>query len=189
MSKETKPTTVVVILSKDTFKEGKKTNKPSCFAKKVIAGQKVHTIRANFDYWAKKISRVKDTAGKLSVREWSAAPYRSPQNIILIVPASITGVQKLQLTRSREVVSHFIEGRAEPFLKKRTEEYTALVDGEPIILETLAANDGLTVEEFKEWFAPVFDKQEAQTPQEAGSVTIDFAIIHFTSFRYKDFQE
>jgi hypothetical protein len=37
---------------------------------------KIHTIRANYEYWVKKIARLKEAGGVLSVRQWSNAPYR-----------------------------------------------------------------------------------------------------------------
>ena len=54
-------------------------------------------------------------------------------------------------------------------------------------LEILAENDGLTVDDFKAWFAPIFAETDKKYPQFAGlasAVTIDFAIIHFTKRRY-----
>ena len=66
-------------------------------------------------------------------------------------------------------------------------DYTAEVDGHPVPLEILAENDGLTVDDFKAWFAPVFAETDKKYPQFAGlasAVTIDFAIIHFTKKRY-----
>lgn len=47
--------------------------------------------------------------------------------------------------------------------------------------------DGLTVDDFKAWFAPIFAETDKKYPQFAGlasAVTIDFAIIHFTKRRY-----
>lgn len=66
-------------------------------------------------------------------------------------------------------------------------DYTAEVDGHPVPLEILAENDGLTVDDFKAWFAPIFAETDKKYPQFAGlasAVTIDFAIIHFTKRRY-----
>lgn len=63
----------------------------------------------------------------------------------------------------------------------------AEVDGHPVPLEILAENDGLTVEDFKAWFAPAFDAAEKKYPQLASlasALTLDFAIIHFTKRRY-----
>lgn len=59
--------------------------------------------------------------------------------------------------------------------------------GHPVPLEILAENDGLTVDDFKAWFAPIFAETDKKYPQFAGlasAVTIDFAIIHFTKRRY-----
>lgn len=54
-------------------------------------------------------------------------------------------------------------------------------------ISLIAANDGLTVEEFKAWFAPVFDEAEKKykvLAAASNATILDFAIIHFTKERY-----
>lgn len=191
MSKIVKPTTVVVILSKDTFENGKKANKPSDFAEKVKTGRKLHTIRGNFEYWDKKIAKMKETGGVLSVRQWSAAPYRSPQEVIIEVPADKVGVQKLELTQEGLNISHTTES-GESIASAVVYDYYAQVDGLPVTLFELAQNDGLTEKEFVAWFAPVFSAARAKYKKLgriSPSLTIDFAVIHFTPARYATNQE
>jgi len=186
MSKIAKPTTVVVILSKDTFENGKKINKPSDFAGKVKTGRKLHTIRGNFEYWDKKIAKMKESGGVLSVRQWSAAPYRSPQEVIIEVTADKVGVQKLELTQRGQYINHTTES-GESIDSLVMYEYYAQVDGLPVSLLELAKNDGLTENEFVAWFAPVFTAARAKYKDLAeisSSLTIDFAVIHFTPARY-----
>lgn len=48
------------------------------FIAKVADGRKVHTCRSNYGYWRAKIEKITATGGVLSVRQWSAKPYRSP---------------------------------------------------------------------------------------------------------------
>lgn len=40
---------------------------------------KLHTIRANFPLWEKRIAEVQRGEACLSVRQWSGSPYKSPQ--------------------------------------------------------------------------------------------------------------
>lgn len=116
-----------------------------------------------------------------------AKPYRSPQEVITEIPAGIVGVQRLALRRERRVINHYAEEQDKPIATATYYDYTAEVDGHPVPLEILAENDGLTVDDFKAWFAPIFAETDKKYPQFAGlasAVTIDFAIIHFTKRRY-----
>ena len=159
------------------------------FKDKVTDGRKVHTCRSNYGYWRAKIEKITATGGVLSVRQWSAKPYRSPQEVITEIPAGIVGVQKLELRREKCVVNHYAEAQLDdkPIISVVYYDYEAKVDGLPVPLEILAENDGLTVDDFKAWFAPIFAETDKKYPQFAGlasAVTIDFAIIHFTKRRY-----
>lgn len=177
----------VVTLSKKFFPAHYRAGQETEFKAKVLAETKKHTCRSNYEYWAKKIAKVKETGGGLSVRQWSEKPYRSPQEIIKDIPADIIGVQKLELRRTKIVANHYAEGIEKPLITIAEYEYTATVDGVNIPVELLAANDGLTPEEYKAWFAPVFDKAEKENEVLAklsAATIMDFAIIHFTKFRY-----
>lgn len=161
----------VVTLSKKFFPQHPRKGEETLFREKVLSGSKRHTCRSNYEYWKEKIDRLKEVGGVLSVRQWSANPYRSPQEIVKNIPAELVGVQKLEFHRERkEHYDELVNIRAVYY------EYTATVDGYNTPVELLAVNDGLTPEEFKAWFAPVFDKAEADT--------LEFAIIHFTKERY-----
>lgn len=169
----------VVLLSKTFFPQHYRAGEPTYFKQKVLAElmknpaikieltapdgseikeRKKHTCRSNYEYWKSKIARLQEKGGVLSVRQWIAQPYKQPgQEIIVDIPADVVGVQKLELTR-------------------KWNDWTAKVEGYITPIGLLAQNDGLTKEEFKAWFAPVFDKEKA--------VTLEFAIIHFTKERY-----
>lgn len=177
----------VVTLSKTFFPNHPRKGQETGFKAKVVDGWKVHTCRSNYEHWRAKIEKITATGGVLSVREWSEKPYRSPQEVITEIPAGIVGVQKLELRRERRVVNHFAEESQKPLFTHTYYEWTAEVEGNPVPLEVLAENDGLTVEDFKAWFAPAFDAAEKKYPQLAGlasALTLDFAIIHFTKRRY-----
>lgn len=166
----------VVTLSKKFFPQHPRKGEETLFREKVLSGSKRHTCRSNYEYWKEKIDRLKEVGGVLSVRQWSANPYRSPQEIITDIPAELVGVQKLILHREKEVTEHHAEGTPEPVAVITNYEYTAVVDGYNTPLGLLAENDGLTPEEYKAWFAPVFEKEKADT--------LEFAIIHFTKESY-----
>jgi hypothetical protein len=119
---------------------------------------KIHTCRANYGYWEKKIARLKEAGGVLSVRQWSDKPYRSPQETIIDIPAEIVGVQKLRLVLCND------------------KSLLTSVDGKSLLTSIVAKNDGLWAQDYIDWFAPVFRKEQKEV--------LDFAIIHFTKFRY-----
>lgn len=177
----------VVTLSKKFFAQHYRAGEETEFKTKLNDGRKLHTCRSNYEYWKAKIAKLQETGGILSVRQWSEKPYRSPQEIIKDIPADIIGVQKLELRRTKIVANHYAEGIEKPLITIAEYEYTATVDGVNIPVELLAENDGLTPEEYKAWFAPVFDKYEKQYEDLAKfseSTILDFAIIHFTKKRY-----
>lgn len=164
----------VVTLSKKFFPKHFRAGEETEFKKKVLAGSKLHTCRGNYEYWAKKVAKIQETGGILSVRQWSEKPYRSPQEIVVEVPGEVVGIQKLELRRKQIAADHY--------------EYNAEVDGCPVSLEMLAANDGLTIEEYKAWFAPVFNSAMKKYPaltQVSKAIILDFAIIHFTKQKYE----
>lgn len=177
----------VVTLGKHFGPKHPRKGQETGFTAKVTDGRKVHTCRSNYEYWRAKMEKITAAGGVLSVRQWSAKPYRSPQEVITEIPAGIVGVQKLELRRERQVVSHFAEERTKPIATTSYYDWTAEVDGKPVPLEIIAENDGLTVSDFKAWFAPAFDAAEKKYSELAGlasALTLDFAIIHFTKRRY-----
>ena len=177
----------VITLSKTFFPKHPRKGQKTGFKAKVSDGWKVHTCRSNYEYWRAKMEKITATGGVLSIRQWSAKPYRSPQEVITNIPAGITGVQKLELRRERKIVSHFSEERTKPVATTSYCDWTAEVDGKPVPLEIIAENDGLTVSDFKAWFAPAFDAAEKKYPElaaVASGLMLDFAIIHFTKRRY-----
>jgi hypothetical protein len=172
----------VVLLSKTFFPKHPKAGQETHFKEGVICGTcntlpcrdvddvgckdwgcnsfipKIHTCRVNYGYWERKIARLKEVGGALSVRQWSGLPYRSPQEAVVDIPAENVSVQRLRFDKNREgeISLNFfsINGR-----------------GRYVELEDLAGNDGLSVEDFKCWLRG-YDLSQ------------DMAIIHFTKFRY-----
>lgn len=119
---------------------------------------KLHTIRANYDLWAKRFDEIKAGKACLSLRYWGGKPYRSKQiEFAKLTKKDGIGLQKLQFLTDDD---------NEPFIATNYE-------GETVFLfkETLANNDGLTLIDWKEWF-------------KGYDLSKPMAIIHFTNFRY-----
>lgn len=130
------------------------------FYSKLKFGQKIHTIRKNYDLWALNAEKMQRGDYYLSFRMWSDKPYRSPQIEVLYSHTPI-GTQRIELSYHAD-----------------NDTITAKIDGREWLdadCYTLAKNDGLSVQDFKEWF---FGKE----PKE--DKVFDGVIIHFTDFRY-----
>lgn len=118
---------------------------------------KVHTIRLNYELWKKRMDEIQAGKAKLSVRQWSGAPYRSKQETIIELTAKDgIGVQKLS---SMDEIEGCVVNSA--------------TDVKFVPLEILAINDGLEVGTFKDWFK--LAKPTTDNPM---------VIIHLTKLRY-----
>jgi hypothetical protein len=126
--------------------------------------QKLHTIRANYPLWEKRMKEVKAGRAVIELFYWSGKPYNSPQVVFATLDKdSGCGVQQLsfdarQLCEGKEIPLGATV--YQPFEYKFT---PSLID--------LAKNDGLSLDDFKAWFK----KYDLSQPM---------AIIHFTSFIY-----
>lgn len=125
------------------------------FEQKLKNGIKKHTIRYNAkDVWDKRYNDISKSKKYLSVREWTGRPYNSEQREFARYDK--IGLQKITMTYSI------------------TDEVPQCwVDGKHVSAYDLAKNDGLSVEDFTEWFFGC----------NKGNV-FDGVIIHFTDFRY-----
>jgi hypothetical protein len=147
------------------------------FAQAIIQARKIHT-KPNSKTWGEKIREVLDGKAVLVVYQWNGKPYSSDgcsnpfvfgtgetkdfiyelmksdkySNTIPIIDSGI-GVQKALFVDELDCVSVANTEHAEV----NTVSYS-----------TIARNDGLSLEDFKTWFA---DKDLIE-------------IIHFTEFRY-----
>lgn len=117
---------------------------------------KLHTIRANYRLWKKRIADVQRGEAVLSVRQWSGRPYRSKQVTIATLTAE-DGVGLQQLTD--------IDTNAYCFYP------CVRIDKRDIDKVLVAKNDGLSLDDWREWFK----NYDLSKP---------LAIIHFTKFRY-----
>lgn len=93
---------------------------------------KIHTIRANFPLWEKRIAQIQNGEAVLSIRQWTGKPYRSKQvEIARLSSEDGVGIQELRLTD----------------LSRPT-----TISGEQVELPTLARNDGLNFNDWFYWF-------------------------------------
>ena len=136
----------VITLSKVFMQNHPRAGQPTGFRDKVLNGDKIHTLRVN------KNSYYKD-GDVVSLREWTGMPYRSPQDVIM--DGVTIGVGLVFITRG---------------IRLATVRYGLV--SKLISIARLAANDGLTEDDFLEWMFP--GKTDGAC----------MSIIHFTPFRY-----
>lgn len=135
-----------------------KQRKPAMCAGECFSTVKIHTIRANYPLWEKRIKEVQDGVACISLREWTGKPYASPQAEIRRLTAKDgVGFQKLTFSTDRDGMANL---------------NLFCIDGRHIdCAEMLSKNDGLTVEDWRNWFKD-YDLSQP------------LVIIHFTPFRY-----
>ena len=127
--------TYVITLSRNFPAGHPKAGEPTNFRDKFLNKQKVHTIRGNYELWKARLEEVKRGEAALSIREWTGAPYRSPQaEIRLLTAADGVSVQRL------EFLGRWIVDRKQ--ILETTEA-----------LEIIAGNDGLEYKDWEAWFA------------------------------------
>lgn len=98
--------TYVLMLSKyfpmSHHKAGKETN----FKTKIEEGSKIHTIRANYPLWEKRIREVHDGEALISLRQWEGRPYKSKQvEITRLTKADGVGIEVLNLPATGSLAS------------------------------------------------------------------------------------
>lgn len=119
----------VLTLSKNFMSTHSKAGQKTEFFDKIKSGEKIHTIRGNYELWKKRIDEIQKGKAILSIREWSDKPYRSPQ--MELMQLTKVGIQKIQ----RDVLGWFIDD----------------IDSDYKMTD-FAKNDGLDVRDFAEWF-------------------------------------
>ena len=100
---------------------------------RVCSFPKLHTIRANYPLWEKRIKEVQEGRAVLSVRQWTGKPYRSKQvEIAMLTAENGIGIQRLDIF---------------DFMRPTKVDSSQLVD-----LTNLANNDGLSFSDWYHWF-------------------------------------
>lgn len=116
---------------------------------------KFHTIRANYEFWRKRFEKIAAGEACLSVRHWVGKPYAegsTQEEIIRLTREDGIGIQKLTFENC-DLSRPVIDGVSRP------------------ISSGLAFNDGLSYEDWKNWFRGY-------------NLGNPMVIIHFTKFRY-----
>ena len=142
--------TYVLTVSQKFPTTHKKVGQSTGFPLAIKNYDKIHTIRGNYDLWAKRFEKINAGKAILSVRIWEGKPYASKQlEIFKYDYTHKIGIEKL------EDPTNFV---------------FAPIEGKQINWDLVAKNDGLSFEDFCEWF-----KVRSNSPM---------AVIHFTDFRY-----
>lgn len=161
-----------IMLSKVFPVTHKRAGEPTFFSQKVHAAKyptvypdevpKFHTIRANYPLWEKRIAEVQAGNAEICLRLWTGKPYRSKTIEIMRLGCDDgVGIQKLNFGWRGDKQVPVIEGW--------------YMYGECGSKKELAKNDGLSLEDWQEWFKGHEKDTVYDNP---------LAIIHFTSFRY-----
>ena len=135
------------------FNAGQDTPKGDTFAKY----RKLHTIRANYELWAKRFEKIESGEACLSVRQWVGKPYgkgSTQRELARLTRKDGIGIQMLRIEN--------LWGN-ERFLIGDT--------GYEVRPEKIAHNDGLGEADWRNWFS-YYD------------LTKPLAVLHFTKFRY-----
>ena len=126
---------------------------PTHFEDLLQRGIKIHTVRGNNkQLWNRREVDIKSGRKYLSVREWSGRPYNSEQ--VEIARFERIGLQRIVITNT-----------------STDNEPQCWVDGKKVPIYDIAHNDGLSVDDFVEWFL-------------RDTNVFEGVVIHFTNFRY-----
>ncbi len=70
---------IIITLSKQFPMTLSRRGEPTEFNTKLENGEKIHTIRRNYDLWKVNAEKMERGNFYLSVRQWSGRPYNSKQ--------------------------------------------------------------------------------------------------------------
>ena len=116
-------------------------------------------MRGKYELWEKRFRKINSDQAYISLCVWSGIPYKSQKiEIARLTRKDGIGLQKAKFSR-------FSDGLIYPDLVH--------IDGKDIEGNKVAANDGLSYNDWENWF--LSSKYDLSEP---------LAIIHFTKFRY-----
>lgn len=157
-TKKTKPLKTYVITMMVKYpKIGIVVPKPTGFKKKLLSGEKKHTIRQNYKFWKKRIDEINAGKAVLSIRQWTGLPYRSEQKEIKRFGKGEVGYERIIMFDNAQEIA----------INTGTKKGYVYLSDKRIL--TLIKNDGVPVEIFRKFFK--------------GGL-LDGIIIHFTKLRY-----
>ena len=135
-----------------------KAGMPTLFANSLHTNHKIHTVRMDDKgLWTKRCDEINSGKKILSIREWTGRPYNSEQQEI----------KKLDQIGLQHITMTYSSVDALP---------QCWIDNKRVPIEDIANNDGLSVEDFVDYF---FGKCGCK------SNVFEGVVIHFTSFRYE----
>ncbi len=118
--------TVSKIFPTTHSRKGQDTN----FVQGIASGEKLHTIRGNYEFWEKRFEKINQGLACLSIRTWTGKPYKSEQK------------EEFMLTNTDGIeLQSFVMGDLFDF-----------VGGTPVSRHDIAKNDHLSLPDFQEWF-------------------------------------
>lgn len=159
--------TYVITFSKEFPSTHKRCGESTGFVEKILSGSKIHTIRNNYSLWEDRFKNIRKGEACLSLRYWSGKPYRSKQvEFLRLTKEDGIGMQPIVISDCKDFL--FVKP-LDPNEKITKGHFSNIDKSDPHLLSEIAKNDGLSVDDFKEWFK--------------GKQMIG-AIIHFTKFRY-----
>ena len=121
--------TYVLTVSEFYPKTHPKAGLPTGFINAISSFKKIHTIRGNYELWAKRAEKINKGDAVLSVRCWTGKPYNSKQREVFVFEK--IGVEKIQF----DALGWFIEDIDSDFT-----------------IKDFAQNDGLSEDDFRSWF-------------------------------------
>lgn len=155
--------TYVLTVSKFFPSTHAKAGQPTGFVEKILNGEKIHTIRKNWHWWHSRVDAVNNGQAIISLRYWTGQAYNSPQ------------IEFAKITQENNPIVQPIGWFDLEGGKLNTQERCYTRDS-GLDFGLIATNDGLSVEDFKEWFKG--------TPLMYDTHKEELGIIHFTNFRY-----
>ena len=139
-----------------------KENNPAMCMGECFSVRKLHTIRANYDFWKKRFEQIAAGNACLSIRQWVGKPYgkgSTQREIVRLTREDGIGIQELRIVKeklnSRPIYLGYVDGK----------------QGDFNFFQELAVNDGLSFNDWFDWF-------------KGYDLSQPMAIIHFTKFRY-----
>ncbi len=122
----------VLIVSETLPKKHSRAGQATNFISSIGNKTKKHTLRGNYELWAKRFEKINAGEAYLSIRTWSGKPYKSMQyEQYRLYDTDGIGIQKL------EDPNNFIY---------------ASINGKRFNWDVIAMNDGLSFIDFSDWF-------------------------------------
>ncbi len=161
--------TYILMLSK-VFPVGHpRAGQPTDFKTKKAEGVKKHTIRGNVELWEHRAEEINAGRAVLSVRQWSGKPYEPGSHQIEIARHTSLHTQRISIPYEwHPALQVFLPASQVTILTKEKE-------AKVVKTAYVAANDGLSIIDFRHWFA----SRKKQVPFNRQGI-----ILHFTESVY-----